>query len=149
MFTFCVTYVVAACGRLGRLGVAACLACVAVVVDRQAQRSCLVWRCELTAGQVRSALECVRRSHCARVTHSDKDQTQNAPVWRSSRLSSDRHTRHDKTVLSVSCLAWRCDYNCDSSAIRARYEHDTLQHAKRFFVRSHTRSIRALHENQW
>jgi len=34
-------------------------------------------------------------------------------------------------------------------AIRARYEHDTLQHATRFFVRSHTRSIRALHENQW
>ena len=27
--------------------------------------SCLVWRCELTAGQVRSASECVRRSHCA------------------------------------------------------------------------------------
>ena len=26
---------------------------------------CLVWRCELTAGQVRSASECVRRSHCA------------------------------------------------------------------------------------
>jgi len=25
--------------------------------------SCLVWRCELTAGQVRSASECVRRSH--------------------------------------------------------------------------------------
>jgi len=34
-------------------------------------------------------------------------------------------------------------------AIRARYEHDTLQHATRFFVRSHTRSIPALHENQW
>jgi len=34
-------------------------------------------------------------------------------------------------------------------AIRARYEHDTLQHATRFFVRSHTTSIPALHENQW
>ena len=27
--------------------------------------SCLVWRCELTTRQVRSASECVRRSHCA------------------------------------------------------------------------------------
>jgi len=27
--------------------------------------SCLVWRCELIARQVRSASECVRRSHCA------------------------------------------------------------------------------------
>ena len=41
------------------------------------------------------------------------------------------------------------DSSHDSSAIRARYEHDTLQHATRFFVRSHTRPIRALHENQW
>ena len=32
-----------------------------------------------------------------------------APVWRSSRLSSHRRTRHDKTVPSVSCLAWRCE----------------------------------------
>ena len=27
----------------------------------------------------------------------------------SGRLNSHRHTRHDKTVLSVSCLAWRCE----------------------------------------
>ena len=32
--------------------------------------------------------------------------------------------------------------------LQLRLEHDTLQHATRFFVRSHTRSIRALHENQ-
>jgi len=44
-----------------------------------------------------------------RPTHSDTDQTQNAPVWPSDRLISHRHTRHDKTVLSVSCLAWRCE----------------------------------------
>jgi len=37
----------------------------------------------------------------------------------------------------------------DSSTIRARFGYNTLQHATRFFVRSHTRSIRALHENQW
>jgi len=37
--------------------------------------------------------------------------------------------------------------------LQLQYEHDSstirLQHATRFFVRSHTRSIRALHENQW
>ena len=36
-------------------------------------------------------------------------QTQNAPVWLSGRLNSHRHTRHDNTVLSASCLAWRCE----------------------------------------
>jgi len=41
--------------------------------------SCLVWRCEMTAGQVRSASECVRRT-LRRRTHSDTDQTQNAPL---------------------------------------------------------------------
>ena len=46
-------------------------------------------------------------------------------------------------------IAIRARFEYDSSAIRERYEHDTLQHATRFFVRSHTRSIRALHENQW
>ena len=44
-----------------------------------------------------------------RPTHSDTDQTQNAPVWRSGRLSSHGHSRQDKTVLSVSCLACRCE----------------------------------------
>jgi len=46
-------------------------------------------------------------------THFDTDQTQNSFVWWSGRLNSHRHTRHDKTVLSVSCLAWRCELdNC-------------------------------------
>jgi len=44
-----------------------------------------------------------------RPTHPDTDQTQNAPVWRSSQLNSHLHIRHDKTVLSVSCLARRCE----------------------------------------
>jgi len=56
---------------------------------------------------VRSASECVRRSH------SDADQTLKAPVWRSGRLNSHHHTRHYKTVLSVLCLTWRCELdNC-------------------------------------
>ena len=50
---------------------------------------------------------------CDRPTHSDADATQNAPVWRLGRLNSHRRTRHDKTVLSVSCLAWQCElHNC-------------------------------------
>ena len=40
-------------------------------------------------------------------------------------------------------------YEHDSSTIRLRFGYNTLQHATRFFVRSHTRSIRGLHENQW
>ena len=67
--------------------------------------SCLVWRCELTAGQVSSASECVRRSHCtARHT-----TTQNAVVVLSGRLSSHRHTP-DTTKQKQSCLCrvWRC-----------------------------------------
>ena len=35
----------------------------------------------------------------------DTDQTQSAPVW----ADSHHHTGHDKTVLSVSCLAQRCE----------------------------------------
>jgi len=38
-----------------------------------------------------------------RPTYSDTNQTQNAPVWLSGRLNSHCHTRHDKTVLSVTC----------------------------------------------
>ena len=37
-----------------------------------------------------------------RQTHFDTDKTQNAPVWRSSRLRSHRrHIRHDKTVIML------------------------------------------------
>ena len=68
----------------GRLGVAACLACVtAAAVDRQARQSCRVWCGGVnwigpTARQVRSASECVRRSHrqcLRRPTHSDAERT--------------------------------------------------------------------------
>jgi len=64
--------------------------------------SCLVWRCKLNARQVCSASKCVRRSHCAA-------RRRSLSVWRSSRLSSHSDNRHDKPVLSVSCLAWRCE----------------------------------------
>ena len=51
--------------------------------------------------------------HCVSVRPAVTDQTrqtrQNAPIWLSGRLNSHRHTRHDKPVLSVSCLAWRCE----------------------------------------
>ena len=69
------------------------------------RRSCLcrIGRCELSAFCV-GVRPAVALRH---PTHSDTDRTQNAPVRRSGRLSSHRHTRHDKTVLSVSCLAWR------------------------------------------
>jgi len=78
---------------VGRLGVAACVA--AAAVDRQARQSCLVWCGGRTAlpDPLRLRPDCL--------------------VWLSGRLNSHRHTRHDKAVLSVSCLAWRCELdNC-------------------------------------
>ena len=43
-------------------------------------------------------------------------------------------------------IAIRVRFECDSSTIRARVEHSMLQHATRFFVRSHTSPIRAPYE---
>jgi len=57
-----------------------------------------------SARQVSSASECVRRSHRA-ARHTSTQTRQNAPVCLSDRLNSHSHIRHDKTVLSVSCLA--------------------------------------------
>jgi len=75
------------------------------------RRSCVcrIRRCKLNRLDRRTSAFCVGvRPAVAlrRPTHSDADQTQNAPVWRSGRLNSHRHTRYNKTVLSVSCLAW-------------------------------------------
>jgi len=102
------------------------------VGDRAARRSCLpsggggrqagtavllllVWQCEFTTGQVRSASECVRRSHCA-ARHTP---TQSVLVWLSGRLSSHRrHTRYDKTVLSVSFLVCRCELDDCSERVQ-------------------------------
>jgi len=80
------------------------------VGGRAARRSCLlclrrggggrlagagraaVLSCLVRTIKVRSASECVRRSHCA-ARHTP---TQNALVRRSGRLSSHRYSRHDK-----------------------------------------------------
>ena len=65
--------------------------------------SCLMWRCELTAGQVRSASECVQRSHCA--ARHTPTQTRHR-----THLSGDRtDSVHDESVQSVSCWAWPCE----------------------------------------
>ena len=104
---------------VGRLGVAAWLACVAAAaVDRQARQSCRVWCGGVnwvgpTARQVRSASECVRRSHrqcLRRPTHSDAERT--------CQLTSHHHTRHDKTVLSVSRLVCRCELDDCSERVQ-------------------------------
>ena len=74
------------------------------------RRSCLcrVRRCELSRPD-KCVLrpECVRRSHrqcLCRQTHSDAERTCRAD-------SSHRRTRHDKTVLCLSCLVCRCELN--------------------------------------
>jgi len=70
--------------------------------------SCLVWRCELIAGKVRSASECVRRSHCA---------AQHALTRHRTHLSDGRadsvHTATpDTTKQSSLCRVWSCGVNC-------------------------------------
>jgi len=66
--------------------------------------SCLVWLCELTAGQVRSA-----SSGSATAGHTpDADQICNAPVWRSDSI----HTATpDTTKQSCLCRVWRGGVN--------------------------------------
>jgi len=67
--------------------------------------SSLVWLCELTAGQVRSASSGGRTAPLDTLRcRPDMERTCLAV-----RLNSHRHTGHDETVLSVSCLAWRCE----------------------------------------
>jgi len=78
----------------------------------QTRRSCLcrIRRCELSRPDKCAFCVGVRPAVALRrPTHSDTDQSRNAAVWRSIRLNSQRRARHDKTVLSVSCLAWRCE----------------------------------------
>ena len=71
-----------------------------------------------TARQVRSASECVRRSHRRSHGAARHTPTLNALVGRSSRLSSHRHTRRDKTVLSASCLMCRCELDDCSERVQ-------------------------------
>ena len=86
---------------VGRLGVAACLACVAAAVDRQARQSCLDW----CGSENWPPDKCVlRRSASSGLTASPDTLRHRPGTERTGRLSSRCHTRHDKTVLSVSYL---------------------------------------------
>ena len=73
--------------------------------------SCLVLRCELSRPDRPTISFCVgvRPAVAPAVPAPPDTPTLNALVGRSGRLSSHRHTRHDKTVLSVSCLMCRCE----------------------------------------
>ena len=79
-------------------------------------RLCRIRRCELSRPDT-----CVLRRSASggRTAPPDTDQTQNSPSGGQA-VSSHRHTRHDKTVLS--CLAWRCELAlssrpCDDAAV--------------------------------
>ena len=67
--------------------------------------SCLVWRCELTAGQVRSASECVQRSHCA--TGRTPTQTRRRTHLSDCRADSVHTATPDTTKQSCLCRVWR------------------------------------------
>jgi len=68
--------------------------------------SCLEWRCELTAGQVHSALECVRRSHCA-ARHTPA-KTRHRTHLSGGRADSIQTATPDTTKQSCLCRVW-CD----------------------------------------
>ena len=103
------------CRAVGRLGVAACLACVAAAAaDRRARQSCLVW----CGGVIWPPARCVlRRSESGGRTaqpdtlrhRPDTERTCMAVACRADSINSHRHTRHDKTVLSVSCMGYELD----------------------------------------
>ena len=78
---------------------------VAVAVHRQALQSCLVW-CELSRPD-----KCVLRRSASGGRTAPPDTLRHRPDTERTCLAvnSHRHTRQDKTVLSVSCPAWRCE----------------------------------------
>jgi len=71
--------------------------------------SCLVWRCELTTGQVRSASECVQRSHCA-ARHTPL-QTRHRTHLSGCRADSVHTATPDTTKQSCRCRVWRVGVN--------------------------------------
>jgi len=71
--------------------------------------SCLVWRCELAAGQVRSASECVRRSHCA--AGRTPTQTRHRTHLSGGRADSIHTATPDTTKQSCLCRVWRGGVN--------------------------------------
>jgi len=66
--------------------------------------SCLVWRCELTAGQVSCASECVRRSHCAAGHRPDTERTL--------AVEPPHQTRQNSPVCIVSGVAVCISFYC-------------------------------------
>jgi len=66
--------------------------------------SCLVWRCKLTTGQVCSASECVRRSHCA--TGRTPTQTGHRTHLSGCRADSIHTATTDTTKQSSLCRVW-------------------------------------------
>jgi len=113
---------------------------------RPTRRSCLcrVRRCELSLPDRQTsafASECVRRSHrqcLRRQRHSDAECTCRAG---SGRLNSHRHTRHDKTVLSVPCLMCRCElYDCSKRVQTSNFLSATVLNCPE--SNSHRRSVR-------
>ena len=69
------------------------------------RRSCLcrVRRCELTAGQVRSASECVQRSHCAARHRADTERT--CLAVGPTQFTPPHQTRQNSRVCVVSGVA--------------------------------------------
>ena len=61
--------------------------------------SCLVWRCELSQSDCRTSAFCVG----VRPTQTRHERTCRA-------VGPTQLTKHDKTVRSVSCLAWRVNW---------------------------------------
>ena len=67
--------------------------------------SCLVCRCELTAGQVSSTSECVRRSHCA--AGRAPTQTRHRTHLSGGRADSIHTATPDTTRQSSLCRVWQ------------------------------------------
>jgi len=101
-------------GRAARRSYLPGLRVTAAEVDRQARRSCLVWWCKLTTGQVRSASKCVRRSHCtARHTPTQTRHRMHLSGGRADSIHTSHHyTRQwDTTKQFCLCRVWRGGVN--------------------------------------
>jgi len=83
--------------------------------------SCLLWRCELSRPDRPTSAFCVGSASSGRTGSACAARhtpTLNVLVGRSGRLSSHRHTRHDKTALSMSCLVCRCELDDCSERVQ-------------------------------
>jgi len=104
----------------------------------------LVWRCELSPPDRPTSAFCVgvRPAVAPAVPAPPRHTpTLNALVGRSGRLSSHRHTRHDKTLLSASCLVCRCELDdCSESVQTSNFLSATVLSCRK--SNSHRRSGR-------